>query len=366
MRTQFEAPEHVRRLRPYRPGLPMDVLARELGVASICQLASNENTAGPSPKVAAAILAASGSIHFYPDAGGLHLKERLAALHGVGRDQIVLGNGSGELVDLVCRALVAPGERVVMSRLGFVQYRLSALAANAELIEVDPLPGTRADDPEALARASHGAKVVFIANPNNPTGTYWTRAELDRYFEAVNPAALTVIDQAYFEYVEAPGYPDGLDDLAAGREVLVLRTFSKIHGLAGLRIGYGLGTAERIEDLERVRAPFNTNAIAQVAALAALDDEEQVAATRRRNTVEREHLSRELAQRGAVLTPAVANFVLADFPAFAGDLAAALAKHGVLVRAMAGWNLPGSVRVTVGTRPENERLLAALDEVLRS
>ncbi len=365
MLTKSTAPEHVRRLRPYQPGKPVDTLARELGLDSICQLASNENTAGPSPKVAAAIQATVGKVQFYPDGWGHHLKARLAALHGVAREQIVLGNGSGELVDLICRALVAPGERVVMARLGFVQFRLSALAANAELVEVEPRATSRADDPEAMARASRGAKVVFLANPNNPTGTYWTRTEVERYFAAADPGALTVIDQAYFEYVEAPGYPNGLEDLAAGRDVLVLRTFSKIHALAGLRIGYGISAAERIMDLERVRAPFNTNAVAQAAALAALDDEAHVAEARRRNSRELAFLSAELERRGAVLTPSVTNFVLADFPGYGGDLAAELAARGVLVRGMAGWGLPGSVRITVGTRPENERLLAALDQALR-
>lgn len=356
------APEYIRRIRPYLPGKPPEVLAAELGLGELCQLASNENTSGPAHSVREALQGAA-RLELYPDSGAYHLRQRLAAELGVPAEQLIFGNGSGELIDLVCRALLADGERVVMSRLGFVQYRLSAMASNAELVEVEPAAGTLADDVDGFIAAARGAKAVFLANPNNPTGTYWRRSELERYFAAVGPDVLTVIDQAYQEYVVETDYPQGLDDVARGRPVLVLGTFSKIHGLAGLRIGYGIGPRELLFDLERARLPFNTNVLAQVAALAALADRAHVAAARERNLRERTFLAAELTRRGFALTASVANFVCGLAPSGREGLAAALEQRGVLIRDLKGWGLPGGVRITVGTRAETERLLAALDAI---
>jgi histidinol-phosphate aminotransferase len=361
--SSYLAPDYIRAIVPYSPGKPVDLVQRELGLPRMVQLASNENTAGPSPLVAEAIGRALARIRFYPDGSGLHLRRRLADLHGVAPQQLVLGNGSSELVDLLCRAFLADGQRVVLSGLGFIQFRLSALAVNARPVEVPVRPGSRSDEPEALGRAARGSRLAFIANPNNPTGTYLTRAGLDAYFAAAGSEVLTVVDQAYFEYVEEADYPDALDDLKAGRNVVVLRTFSKAHGLAGLRIGYGIGPAEVLAQLESARLPFNTNALAQAAALASLNDPGHAAAARRRNAVERPFLADELARRGFGVIPSIANFLLVDCPCTAADLAARLLRLGVMVLPLGGYGLPESLRVTVGTREETMALLSALDRL---
>lgn len=363
MSPPYLAPDYIRRIIPYPPGHPVDVLQKELGVDRFVQLASNENTSGPSPLAAAAIRDAACGVNFYPDGGGYHLRGKIAQRLGVAREQIVLGNGSGELVELLCRGFVADGQRVVMSELAFVQYRLSALASNAEIVAVPPLAGSRRDDAEALGRAGRGARLVFIANPNNPTGTFVTRRELDAYFQAVDDGVLTVIDQAYQEYVDHPDYPDAMEDLAAGRNVIVLHTFSKLYGLAGLRIGYGVGSADVLAQLESARLPFNTNTLGQVAALAALDDGDHLAAVRNRNLEELPRLAAELERRGLPVTPSIANFLLVDFQRPADEVARELLSRGIIVRGMRGYGLPHSVRMTVGTREENDLLLAALDRL---
>jgi histidinol-phosphate aminotransferase len=361
--STYSAPDYLLRIQPYHPGEPVELLRRRLGVDQIFQLASNENTAGPPPSALAAARQALSQGQFYPDGGGLLLRQRLADRFGVEPQQVVLGNGSGELVDLLCKAFVADGGAVVVSRLAFVQYRLSAMAVNAELVEVEPRSGGLRDDAEGLAAAARGARLVFLANPNNPTGTYVTRRELDAYFETVGDSVLTVVDQAYQEYVDEPDYPNGLDDLKRGRNVVVLGTFSKLYGLAGLRIGYGLGPAELLAQLERARLPFNTNSVGQAAALAALDDIEHLEATRRRNRLERSFLAAELTRRGLAVTPSIANFLLVELARPAAEVVPALLRHGVWVRGLAPYGLPQAVRVTVGTRRENEAFLAALDAV---
>ena len=362
--SSYRIPEHIRTIQPYPAGKPADVLRRELGVERLVHLASNENTAGPSPRAVAALREAAAEPNLYPDGGGMHLTEALAAHHGVGTDQIVLGCGSAEIIDILCRAFVMDGEKVVTSGLGFAQYWLSAHSINADLVKVPPPDDTRKDLPRQMGEAARDARLAFIANPNNPTGTYWTRAEVDEYFEAAGDDVLTVLDQAYFEYVEEPDYPDALDDLKAGRNVIVLRTFSKIHGLAGLRIGYGVAPQPIVEALHQARLPFNASSLAQAAALAALGDEEHVAASRRRNREGIEFLTRALEDRGLRVTPSVGNFLLFDVPLPGREVVKAVERRGVLIRGMGGYGLPDSVRVTVGSREENEAFLAALDDAL--
>ncbi len=354
-------PAYVEQIKPYPPGQPADRLRQQLGVAHLCQLASNENTAGPSPRVREALARALDELAFYPEGAGLALRERLAARHRVSPDQIVLGNGSGELVDVLCHAFLADGDPVVMSRLAFVQYRLSAWTVNAAIVDVPTLPDRR-DDAEAFGRAAAGAKLVFLANPNNPTGTYVRRAELDRYFELAGDGPLTVVDQAYQEYVDAADYPNALADLAAGRQVIVLGTFSKLYGLAGLRLGYAVGPASLMVAVNKVKLPYNLNVLALVAALAALDDEGWARQTAERNAVERAFLSAELTRRDMVVTPSVANFLLVDMPAGVAWVPE-LERRGVLVRPLGAYGLAHSLRITVGTRAENLQLLAAVDEI---
>ncbi|HEX4952369.1 MAG TPA: histidinol-phosphate transaminase [Thermoanaerobaculia bacterium] len=360
--SSFGAPEHVRRIQPYSGGPPVEQLARLPGVVRICQLASNENTAGPSPRVIAGLAREGTGLGFYPDGGGTELRRRLADLRGVDPSQVTLGQGSGEVIDLICRAFLAPGDRVVVSGLHFIQYSLSTRLQQGQLIEA-PVRADLSDDPESFARAAAGARVVFLANPNNPTGTYLTAEQLARYFDLVGDDVLTVVDQAYQEYVDRPDYPDAVRTLRAGRNVMVLGTFSKAYGLAGLRIGYALGPQALIEDLDRVRAPFNTSVLGQRAALLALDDPEWVLASRERNRREMDRLVAELERRGVRVTPSVANFVLAHVGLPAKELAAGLEQRGVLVRALGFPALRESLRITVGLPEENDQLLAALAEL---
>lgn len=369
----FAAPAYVRAIAPYPPGRPIEDLARETGLTRISFLASNENPWGPSPRAVTAIAEAAGRVHRYPDGGGFHLREALARRFAVDPEEVVLGNGSGEIVDLLCKAFVTDGETVVVSDRAFVQYRLSAQSVNARLVEVPARGGVRDDLPAMAEAARQGAgqgagqgarqpaRIVFLAHPNNPTGTFPPRADFAAYFARVGDDVLTVVDMAYREYVEDPDYADGLAYLAAGRNVAVLGTFSKVHGLAGLRIGYALAPAGIVDAVERVRAPYNTSLVAQAAALAALGDDEHVALSRRRNAAERAFLEGELARRGVAFVPSAANFLLVEPGPPCGELFARLLERGVVVRPLAGYGLPRGLRVTVGTHEENEHFLEALD-----
>lgn len=276
-------------------------------------------------------------------------------------DQIVLGNGSCELIEMLARAFLADGDEAVISQQSFVMYELAVNQVNGRAIAVPCLPGRR-HDVVGMARAvGDRTKLVYIANPCNPTGTYVSREELEEYFRIVGDRVLTVLDQAYQEYVDRPDYPDGLEDLRRGRNVIVLRTFSKIYGLAGIRIGYGVSSPEVIATLNRVRSPFNTSSLAQVAALAALDDEAWAFASRSHNLQELAFLEGELRRRGVRFTPSVTNFLLIEFDRDVQKLFAEFQNRGVIIRPVGGPGLVNCARVSVGTRQENLRFLQALD-----
>jgi histidinol-phosphate aminotransferase len=359
----FKIPEHVLRIAPYVPGKPVEEAARQTGLADIVKLASNENPLGPSPRAVEAARDAILRGNRYPDGSGYALRQSLAARHGFPASQVVLGNGSTELVEIVAKTLLGNGRTAVVADHAFVMYRIAVLAMNAPLVSV-PLRDER-HDLTAMATACDGrTALVYIGNPNNPTGTHVGRPAFAAYFAALPPHVLTVIDEAYFDYVDAPDYPDGLDFLRAGRNVLVLRTFSKIHGLAGLRIGYGVTTAEVARGLEAVRSPFNTSSVAQAAALAALEDREHVTRSREENGREARFVQAELARRRLDFVPTVANFVLVRTPLPGEELAQRLLGLGVIVRPMEGFGYRDAIRVSFGTRAENERFLAALDQVL--
>ncbi len=363
--SRFLAPDYVRRIVPYRPGRPTDLLCSCSNLDELCLLASNENPYGSSARAIEAASTCLGKAHLYPDGGGYQLRTELAAALGVAPEAVALGNGSAELVDMLCKTFVTDGQCVVMSRYGFVQYRLSAQAVNAEIVDVAPFAGSMVDDLATMAETANArqARIVFIANPNNPTGTYVTREQLDGYFAAIDPRILTVIDQAYFEYAGEADYPDVVDDLKAGRNVVVLRTFSKIHGLAALRIGYGVGSPDLWAQLECVRLPFNTSAIAQVAGQAALADGAHVERCRRLNLEERTYLGAEFDRRGISYLPSIANFLMVDLHMPAKQTFEQLLQRGVLVRPLDGYGLSTCHRITVGTRVQNERLLMAIDRL---
>jgi len=352
-------PEHIRKLTPYVPGKPIEEVERELGLSGTVKLASNENPLGPSPKSLKAVTGHLYGIHRYPDGSGHFLKEALAERFEVTPDEIILGNGSNELLELIVRTFYAPGMNTVSSEKSFVVYPLVTQAVGGEF-RAAPMNGETYDLDALAERVDERTLCVFIANPNNPTGTIITRRKLDRFFAAIPEEKLVVMDEAYFEYVGSPDYPDGLEYLKSGGHVMVLRTFSKIYGLAGLRIGYGFARPEIIDALNRVREPFNTGSLSQAAALAALGGGEHVEKSLAVNHTGRNYLYGVLEDLGFACTPTEANFIWVDTGRDEKALYEALLREGVIVRPMGG----GHLRITIGLPEENQRLVTALRKVL--
>jgi histidinol-phosphate aminotransferase len=350
-------------LIPYVPGKPIEEVERELGISDSVKVASNENPLGPSPKAVRALQAALGGVHRYPDGSGHVLRHALARHWGVSPDQVVLGNGSNELLELVGRCFLSPGDEVVYAAQSFVVYDMVAQFTGASK-RVVPLKDY-AHDLDAM-RAAVGArtKLVFLANPNNPTGTAVSARRLEAFLTALPDETVAVLDEAYYEYMPAEQRPDALRLVHAGRPVLVLRTFSKVYGLAGLRLGYGIGPEPLVALLNRLRAPFNTNSLAQAAAIAALDDVEHVGRSLAVNAAGLKQLTQECEALGLRVAPSAANFVLVDLGRPAGPVTAALLQRGVIVRPVANYGYPNHLRITVGTPAENERCLVALRGVL--
>lgn len=346
----------------YQPGKPIDETARELGLdpASIIKLASNENPLGPSPKALSAIAKAAGEMHIYPDGGGMRLREALAAKHNLGLENVVLGNGSNEIIELLCHSFLKPGVSLVAAEHAFVVYKLMATLFGADYIKV-PDPGF-VHDLEAMADAvTPETRLVFVANPNNPTGTLVTGEQIDRFLDRLPDHVIAVFDEAYFEFLPDP--PDTIRYVAEGRNVVVMRTFSKAQGLAGLRIGYGLAPESIATILQKARQPFNTNELAQQAALAAIADEEHITATVENNRAGLEVLEAGCRALELEFVPSHANFVMVRV----GDANAVFSemlKRGVIVRSLASYHLPEWVRISIGLPHENERCLKVLREVL--
>lgn len=360
-----EAPDYIRKLPLYVPGKPIDEVRRELGITEeIVKLASNENPFGTSPKAIEAIRSATEELHRYPDGGGFYLRRAIADRRGVALDQVMLGNGSTEIIEMLSKAYLTDGDEAVLSEQSFVMYPIAVASVHGKPVMV-PATADRCHDIESMARAvTPRTKLMYIANPSNPTGTYITREQMDRLFELLPDHVLVVVDQAYHEYVDRPDYPDTLADLKAGRNVIVLRTFSKIYGLAGLRLGYGVTHPEVVETLNHVRSPFNTSNLAQAAGLAALDDTEWVERCRADNIGELRFLQTELRRRPVRFTPSVTNFVLVEFESDVKKLFVEFQKRGVIPRPVGGPGLVNCMRVSIGTRAENERFLAVLDELV--
>jgi histidinol-phosphate aminotransferase len=348
-------------ITPYSPGKPIEELERELGITGSIKLASNENPRGPSPKALAVLSEAVKSLHRYPDGGGHYLRHALADHWKITPDQIVLGNGSDEVITLLTRAFLEAGDEAIMGDPSFVVYKIDAAAAHAVPVLV-PLKHHGHDLPAMAGKVTAKTRLVFVCNPNNPTGTYVTAGEVSAFMQAIPPEVIVIFDEAYYEYVTAADYPDTLALLKAGRNVVLLRTFSKIYGLAGLRIGYGLTTPEIAQHLNRIRPPFNTNSLAQKAALAALSDEEHVRESRRLNTEGLAYLSDRLAAMGLPVVPSQANFVYFDVKQDGRPVFDALLRRGVIVRHLGGPYL----RVTVGLPQENQRFIEALQAVRTS
>ena len=350
-------------LVPYEPGKPVEEVQRELGLERVVKLASNEGPYGPFPEAQEAIARAALELNRYPDGGAWRLRNALAERHGVRFGQVTVCAGADAVVGYVCQATLDPGDEVVTGWPSFPSYVLDPLKLGANPVRV-PLRDDRIDLDALLTAITPRTKLVFVAAPNNPTGTTNGRAELDAYFARVPPHVLTVLDQAYFEYVDDPEYPDGVAEyLEAGRRILVLRTFSKIYGLAGLRVGYGIGPEDVITALGKVRRAFDVTSAGQEAALASLDGATEVERRRVSNRQAMALLEEVLREHGLdPAGPAVANFVFVrvdDAPA----LNDALLRRGVIVRPLAAFGAPEALRITAGTPDEISVLGAALAEL---
>ncbi|MGA8556698.1 MAG: histidinol-phosphate transaminase [Candidatus Acidiferrales bacterium] len=355
-------PPHIRALAPYIPGKPIQEVERELQMHPI-KLASNENPLGPSPLAMAAAQKALADSNRYPDGSGYYVREALAKKHGVPTENIILGGGSTELIDLAARIMLTPGDCGVTSHGSFPLYSIAIRAAGAHLLEI-PLRDY-AYDLDAIARNLPAeAKLAYLANPNNPTGTMFTASQLDAFLACVPKTVLVVVDEAYFEYVQRADYSRSIVVAQERRNVIVLRTFSKVFGLAGLRIGYGIGPVDLLEEMNKLRGPFNTSGVAQAAALAAMDDFEHVRKSLDSNRAGMAQLATGFKSAGIEFVPSFANFVLAEFGRDAEPISEELLSRGVIVRPMRWMGLPTCIRVSIGTRDENDKFLVALNESL--
>lgn len=355
----------VRELQPYQPGKPIEELEREYGVSNAIKLASNENPLGPSPRALEAAHAALAETARYPDGNGFALRSRLAARHQVRPSQITLGNGSNDVLECIARAFVTPDNEVVFSQHAFAVYPIVTRAVGARAV-VTPARNW-GHDLDAMQRAiTARTRLVFVANPNNPTGTWLGRTELEAFVAALPAHVLVVLDEAYFEYVTEPDYPDTSQWLARFPNLIVTRTFSKAYGLAGLRVGYGLSSEAVADMLNRVRQPFNVNSVALAAACAALEDSTHIARSVRVNAEGMRQVVTGLKELGLGHVPSVGNFVCVDMGRPATSTYEALLGKGVIVRPIANYGMPNHLRVTIGTREENDRFLDALKAVTTS
>jgi histidinol-phosphate aminotransferase len=348
---------HILDLEPYEPGKPMEDLERELGISSAIKLASNENPLGPSPKAIEALLACVSEVNRYPDGACFALRSRLSQKLGVAQDQLVFGCGADEILELLAKTFVAPGDEAVMAWPSFAMYPIVVKGMGGIPVQV-PLRDDFGHDLSAMSQAvSERTKIVFVCNPNNPTGTSIGAAEFDDFVGSLPDSVVLVVDEAYCEFARRKDFPRSIEWLDKRPGTVVLRTFSKIYGLAGLRVGYGIGDRETVGFLSRARHPFNVNRLAEVAALAALGDEEHVRKTLEVNAKGIEYLDRELSALGLEVIPSDANFILVRGSA---DTYEELLQTGVIVRPMKGFGLSEYLRISVGTPEENERVVKAL------
>ena len=353
----------IRGLHPYQPGKPVEELQRELGLSDIIKLASNENPLGASPKVTSSLQSTFSELARYPDGSAFVLKHKLAEFLDVLPENLTIGNGSNDVLELLARVFLRPGFNAICSQHSFVVYPLATKVTGAELIEIPAKDFSQ--DLEATAEAVNElTRIVFIANPNNPTGTWVTRQEVESFLGKVPSHVIVVLDEAYFDYVEDPDYPNGIELFRKYPNVVVTRTFSKAYGLAALRIGYSVSNPEIADLMNRVRQPFNVNSLSLAAAEIALDDQEFVRDSVKLNNEGLKMLTQACEQMGLNFIPSVGNFISIDFGRDAAPIYDALLHKGVIVRPIAGYQMPNHLRVTVGLPEENARFVDALQAVL--
>lgn len=359
---------NIEELRPYKPGKPIEETEREIGVKNPAKLASNENPLGPSPRAIEAISKAAGQMHFYPDGGCYYLKERLARHleeYDVEPHNLIIGNGSNEVIEFIIRTFVAPDENIVMGDPSFIIYRLAGISHNREEIAV-PLKEDLTYDLNAIYNAvNEKTKVIFLANPNNPTGLPIFDDEFVHFMTHVRDDVIICVDEAYAEYVDDKNVLDGFQYSRYRHRLVVLRTFSKIYGLAGLRIGYGVSSKEVVSYMDRVRPPFNVNRMAQIAACAALDDKKHVTQSQSVNAAGRKLMEEQLTQLGIQWYPSQANFLLVNLKRPSGPVFENLLHKGFITRQVDNYGLPNCLRVSIGTEEENQGFIRALQATLK-
>ena len=360
----FIVPDYIQSIEPYEPGKPIEELERDYGIQDSIKLASNENPLGPSPKALLAIKSIMKDLHRYPDGAGYKLLEKLAANLEVSPETIILGNGSDEVIGLLSRTLLAPGDEAIMPQPSFLMYDITVRSVGADAIKV-PLKTDMALDLEAiLNRVSQRTRIIFLCNPNNPTGTVISSSDLNLFLRELPSDVTVVIDEAYIEFIRDPNCANGLDFFKSGFPVVTLRTFSKIYGLAGLRIGYGVMPSRLANLLHRIRQPFNAGTLAQVGATAALDDKEFLIKTVALVHSGLDYLFEAIGKMGLHCFPTQANFFLIDVQEDADVLFEGMLAEGVIVRSMRSYGYPNYIRINVGLPHENERFVAALAKVL--
>jgi histidinol-phosphate aminotransferase len=358
-------PEYILSIKPYKPGKPLEELEREYGIKDSIKLASNENPLGPSPKAISAIQAAMPGLHRYPDGSGYLLINKLADTLGVSPGQIILGNGSDDVIGMLARAYLRAGNEAVMTAPSFLMYEIFVRSAGATPVFV-PLKSLAVDLDAMLSAISPRTRMIFLNNPNNPTGTFITKVEFDAFLSRLPDNIVVVLDEAYIEFAQAPECVNGLELVQNSRPLAVLRTFSKIYGLAGIRIGYGVMPSEMASLLNRVRQPFNVNSLAQAAAIGALDDDEFLNKTKTLIQEELSFMQAYLKKIGVDFFPTQANFFLIDVKGDADAVFNMMLREGVIVRSMVSYGYPQYIRVNAGLRKENIRFLIALEKVLKA
>lgn len=350
-------------LQPYPAGKPIEEVQRKYGLETVIKMASNENPLGPSPKAIDAVRQALTESNRYPDANGYLLRTALSKKFNIPLEHLIIGNGSDELVLFIALTYLGPQDQIIVSDKAFIRYEMAAQVMAAQCIHV-PMKDFRHDLDGMVQAVGPETRAIFFSNPNNPVGTMVGRKAVERLLDAVSPRVLIIIDEAYREYVDHPDYPDALTYLRTHPNVLILRTFSKVHGLAGLRIGYGIAHPQIIHDINRVRPPFNVNRLAQIAALAALEDEEHVQRTVRMNAEQKAYLQQELTRLNIGFVPSSTNFLLIDARLDSLQISQHLLSQGIIVRPMAGFGMPTHLRVTIGTPEENRAFVQAFERTL--
>lgn len=356
--------DYIETLKPYVPGKPIEETEREYGITGVIKLASNENPLGPSPLAIEAIEQAARRVHLYPDGSSYYLVQRLAEFLKVEPNEVFVGHGSNEIIELLIRTFTTPDDEALLCKGSFLMYKVALQSHGRRFVEVPMKSGYRYDLAAMADRIGPNTRIVFLANPDNPTGTAFGRSELEAFLARVPPETFVVLDEAYFEYVDWPEYPNGMNYFRQMPNLVVLRTYSKIYGLAGVRLGYGIMQRQLTSYLHRTRMPFNLSSIAQAAGIAALEDVEHVRTTRETTHRGLRYLEAQLRPLGVDVPRSHANFVFADFGRPAAPIYEQLLRRGVITRPVPGYGFPNALRISVGLQSQNERLVRALQEIL--